>query len=117
GVQTTAMATVNWMKENWLFILLFVVLYVAAASKHGPVNGAWIAGAVFYVMALMWFCSLAIPALFLGTRLSWKDWLLLSFAGAYALLAYCLGFQELIEVGVYGLTTGLFLGLLLLFFS
>ena len=112
----TSNATGNWLKENWFFIALIALLFLAAAVERGPANGAWIAGAVCYVIAIMWFCSVAIPALVLRTRLSWKEWSLLAFASAFVLLAYGLGFPEIIEVGLYGLATGLALGLFFLLF-
>ena len=107
----------HWLKDTWFFIALVLLLFVAAVVERGLADGAWFAGAICYVVALMWFCSLAVPALFLRTRLSWQEWSLLAFAGAFALLAYALGFSQLIEVGLIGLATGVALGFFFLFFA
>ncbi len=113
----TFMAGWNKLKDNWFFVALVALMFIAAIIERGPADGAWAAGAVCYVIALIWFCSVAIPALVLRTRLSWVEWSLLAFAAAFVLLAYVLGFPELIEVGLYGLATGLVLGLFFLFFA
>ncbi|CAG4970753.1 hypothetical protein LYB30171_00799 [Lysobacter luteus] len=113
----TSKALGNWLKDNWFFIAMVALLFAAASIERGLVGGAWIAGAVCYVIAVMWFCSVAVPALFLRTRLPWVEWSLFAFASAFALLAYALGFPELIEVGLYGLATGLALGLFFLFYA
>src|SRR5690606_8012642 len=94
-----------------------VLLFVLAGVEHGPVKGAWVAGGVCYVLALMYFCAVAIPALVFRTRLTWKEWSLLAFASAFAMLAYLLGFPELVGIGIYGLASGLGLGLFLLFIN
>ena len=111
------MANGNKLKDNWFYGALVALLFAAAMFERGPADGAWVAGAVCYGIALLWFCSVAIPALVLRTRLSCIEWSLLAFAGAFVLLAYVLGFPELIWVGMYGLAAGIVLGLLFLFFA
>ncbi|WP_457097226.1 hypothetical protein [Lysobacter sp. P5_B9] len=110
-------ATGNWLKGNWPFIALIALVFAAKIIQHGPLRGAWAAGALCYVISVMVFCSVAVPALVLRTVLSLGEWSLLAFAGAFVLLAYALGHPELIEVGLLGLVTGLVLGLFFLFFA
>ena|SRR5690606_14763606 len=111
----TFKATGRWLKEYWFFIALVTLLFAAAIVERGAINGLWFAGAMSYVIALFWFCSVAVSALVLRTRLGWFEWSLLAFSVAFVLLAYALGFSELIQVGAYGLVPGLFLGLFFLF--
>jgi len=107
----------HWLKGNWFFVALIVLLFVAAIVEHGLTNGLWMATSSCYVIALMWFCSVAIPAMVFRTRLSWHEWAILAFACGFAGLAFVLDFPALKGVTAIGLATGVALGLFFLFFA
>lgn len=110
-------ATGHWLKGNLLFVALIALLFVAAIVERGLIDGLWMAGALCYMGAIMWFCSIAIPATVFRTRLSWPEWSLLAFASCFAVLAYALGVPQLIKVGLFGLATGIVLGVFFLYFA